>query len=137
MEMFMCCDCKKLKGLVDIVYCTKCPKLTCVRGHHQDNMIVQLCELCDMREAALVKYNGQHMELELISLCEEIEKEHEAQMVGLLSVEEDNELFSQEQLSNLHGDKQFESIIDFWCDTAWWWDEEQARRLNEVNLRKN
>lgn len=138
--MFMCCDCKNMKGVKDIVYCTKCPKFTCptcVRGRPQDDMIVALCELCDMREEALAKYNGRQMELELISLCEEIEKEHEAQMVGMLSGEESAELFSPEQVSNMPGDKHFESVLDFWCTTAWWWDEEQARRLNEVNLREN
>jgi hypothetical protein len=132
----MCCDCKNMKGLKDIVYCSKCPKFTCatcVRGHCEDDMILSLCELCDMKEQALAKYNASQSELKLIALCEEIEREHEAQIIGMLSGEESYELFSPEQLSNLHGDKKFHSVLDFWCDTAWWWDEKLADHLNEVN----
>lgn len=112
----MCCDCKNMKGMKDIVYCTKCPKFicpTCIRGRSQDDMILLLCELCDMREDALATYNGRQAELELISLCEEIEKEHESQMVGMLSREESEELFSPEQVSNMPWDRQFESVLDF------------------------
>jgi hypothetical protein len=66
-----------------------------------------------MREDALATYNGRQAELELISLCEEIEKEHESQMVGMLSREESEELFSPEQVSNMPWDRQFESVLDF------------------------
>ena len=103
-------------------------------------MIVSLCELCDMREKALAKYNDIQMELEFISLCEEIEKDNEAQIVDMLwgdvegDVEGEVKLFFEEKLSSLPVDKKFESVLDFWCETAWWWDEEQARRLTEGKL---
>ena len=139
--MFRCCDCKNIKVLTEQVCCSICKNftcITCVKGSPQDNTIVCLCKLCDMKEKAVTKYNDTQTELTLFLLCEEIENESKGKVVEEIPVDLSKDLsFKNEEKLDFFRDKKFQSILNFWCDSPWWWDEEQFVRFNELNQKNS
>ena len=85
--------------------------------------------LCVMKQTAIDKYNN---DLSLILLCEEIEKDNEqfllSQMGGLDNFPLGVNMDVVEHVGNLQVDR-FDNVLNFWCDTPWWWNEELAKKL--------
>lgn len=115
-----------------VMYCGNCPKLTCAKcckgGHATSECrIVPLCELCHMKEEALAQYFQAKAQMELVTLCEEIEKDHELSTLSIPNIT--FEAFDPQPPEKGITPDNFEHVLNFWCTSPWWWNDELAFNL--------
>ena len=55
-------------------------------------------------------------------------KEHEQQLLSELGLENFPGGVNMDVTEYLNEEEKFQDVLDFWCNTPWWWDEEMAKR---------
>ena len=133
LKMFVCTDCHMAKCLTKLFYCNNCTGYICpdcVKGFKSEEcLLVPLCELCSLKQ-------DNAAETELLEICREVEKEHEQQLLSELGglenfpggVNMDVTEYLNEKPSSQREVLNFEDVLDFWCNTPWWWDKEMAKQ---------
>ena len=82
-----------------------------------------------------MNYSQENAQLELVNLCDEIEKEQLLSTLDIPNITfeiydpQDPQGGEAQDPQGGEAQDNFEHVLNFWCDTPWWWDDDLAVKL--------